>query len=83
MDAVPDEPVDNKPRGLKTSTAPVIIEPHTITSQPIETLKKSPVAEKKKRAPRKKKDPNAPASVVSSYTLFFRDKQVSLQYYYS
>ena len=79
MDAIAEEPVDNRPRGLKTSSAPVIIEPHTITSQPVETLKKSPVAEKKKRAPRKKKDPNAPASVVSSYTLFFRDKQAAIK----
>ena len=62
----------------KSSSAPVIIEPHTIQDI-TPTTKKSPNPEKKKRAPRKKKDPNAPATVVSAYTLFFRDKAATIK----
>ena len=34
---------------------------------------------KKKRSPRKKKDPNAPAGAASAYTIFFRDTQSTIK----
>jgi len=37
------------------------------------------VTPKKKRAPRKKKDPNAPAGVTSAYTFFFRARQATIK----
>ena len=37
------------------------------------------VTPKKKRAPRKKKDPNAPAGVTSAYTFFFRARQAAIK----
>ena len=57
---------------------PVIIEPHTLTSSHNQVTIK---AEKKKRSPakKKKKDPNAPGSVISAYTFFFRDKQATIK----
>lgn len=50
------------------------------TATPIVVKQKvAAVKSPKKRAPRKKKDPNAPASVTSAYSLFFKDTQATLK----
>ena len=64
-------------------TAPVSLAVTTVTEPPMitskaETVVKSPAA-KPKRAARKKKDPNAPASVSSAYAFFFKDTQASVK----
>ena len=66
-------------------TAPVSLAVTTVTEPPMitskaETAVKSPApATKPKRATRRKKDPNAPASVSSAYAFFFKDTQASVK----
>ena len=65
-------------------TAPVSLAVTTVTEPPMitgkaETAVKSPAVAKPKRATRKKKDPNAPASVSSAYAFFFKDTQASVK----
>jgi len=55
-----------------------VTEPPMITSK-AEAVVKSPAPAKPKRATRKKKDPNAPASVSSAYAFFFKDTQASVK----
>lgn len=56
-------PQDNVMPGQKVNSK------HETSSEPV----------KKKRSPRKKKDPNAPAGAASAYTLFFRDTQATIK----
>ena len=54
--------------------ASIVIHPTMTTA---ETTKVEP--KKKPRAPRKKKDPNAPSAPCSAYTLFFRNTQATIK----
>ena len=58
-------------------TVTTVTEPPSIMSK-AETVVQTAVA-KPKRATRKKKDPNAPASVSSAYAFFFKDTQASVK----
>jgi len=58
----------------KNSSTSIIVQPSSIS------MASDPPAEgKKKRATRKKKDPNAPAGPSSAYTFFFRATQATIK----
>lgn len=57
----------------------IIVSPSSIEMAPTTSTTSPPAEAKKKRVPRKKKDPNAPAGVTSAYTWFFRATQATIK----
>jgi hypothetical protein len=77
---MPHQETKVKPLGVSVVTsAPIIIHPTVTESRVKVTTKVVTTTTKKPRAPRKKKDPNAPAGVSSAYQIFFKDTAASVK----